>query len=130
MTDVGAICVLSRARSRQRLAIRELAANTISDTINLSDLEDMTNAAAIASLSGIRGIGRWSAEYVLLRALGRLDTFPGDDVGVRNNLQRLFFLDTRPGYAEIKELVSGWSPYQGLVYFHLLLAKLHTKGFI
>jgi DNA-3-methyladenine glycosylase II len=45
----------------------------------------MTNREAIAYLSRIRGIGRWSAEYVLLRGLGRLDTFPGDDVGAQIN---------------------------------------------
>jgi DNA-3-methyladenine glycosylase II len=33
-------------------------------------------------------VGRWTAEYVLLRGLGRLAVFPGDDVGARNNLRR------------------------------------------
>jgi DNA-3-methyladenine glycosylase II len=65
---------------------------------------------------------------VVLRGMGRLDIFPGDDVGAQSNLQRRFHRDTKPGYDEIKELVSRWSPYPGLVYFHLLLGKLRMKG--
>ena len=78
----------------------------------------------------IRGIGRWSAEYVLLRGLGRLDAFPGDDIGAQNNLKRIFLLDNKPTYEGIKKLTSRWHPYEGLVYFHLLLEKLHLKGVI
>jgi DNA-3-methyladenine glycosylase II len=62
--------------------------------------------------------------------LGRLDTFPGDDIGAQNNLQRLFHLVDRPNYEQIRELTSRWHPYEGLVYFHLLLEKLRTKGVI
>jgi len=62
--------------------------------------------------------------------LGRLDTFPGDDIGAQNNLKRIFELDTKPTYEEIKKLTSKWHPYEGLVYFHLLLEKLHLKGVI
>jgi DNA-3-methyladenine glycosylase II len=42
----------------------------------------------------------------------------------------LFHLDAKPGYDEIKDLVAEWNPYQGLVYFHLLLEKLELKGLV
>lgn len=102
-------------------AIKEIATNVMNNTINLENLETMTNKEVLDYLSAIRGIGRWSAEYVLLRGLGRLDTFPGDDVGAQNNLKRIFELDNKPSYEEIKKLTSQWQPYAGLVYFHLLL---------
>jgi len=111
-------------------AMRELAANVADNTVDLAKLESMTNKEATAYLSTIRGIGRWSAEYVLLRGLGRLDTFPGDDIGAQNNLQRLFHLDGKPNYDEIRQLTSQWHPYEGVVYFHLLLGKLHAKGLV
>ena len=111
-------------------AIRELAADVVDDRLDLARLDSMTNREAVDYLSTIRGIGRWSAEYVLLRGLGRLDTFPGDDIGAQNNLQRLFHLVDRPNYEQIRELTSRWHPYEGLVYFHLLLEKLRTKGVI
>jgi len=109
-------------------AIRELAADVVADRLDLASLASMTNREAVDYLSTIRGIGRWSAEYVLLRGLGRLDTFPGDDVGAQNNLQRLFHLVDKPNYEQIRDLTSPWHPYEGLVYFHLLLEKLQTKG--
>ena len=36
----------------------------------------------------LRGVGRWTAEYTLLRGMGRIELFPGDDIGARNNLER------------------------------------------
>lgn len=117
----------SRQKSR---AIKEMAVNVASEQVDLISLEEMTNEDVVERLSQLRGIGRWSSEYVLLRGLGRLETFPADDVGAQNNLQRLFDLDRRPGYDEIKALVAQWNPYQGLVYFHLLLEKLRLKGFV
>ncbi len=111
-------------------AIKELSTKVIAKTINLTHLERKGNEEVIEYLSTIRGIGRWSAEYVLLRGLGRFDIFPGDDVGAQNNFQRLFHLNRKPNYEEIKELTSQWHPYEGLVYFHLLLESLHIRGII
>jgi DNA-3-methyladenine glycosylase II len=57
-------------------------------TIDLEALSDLNDADAVTRLSELRGVGRWTAEYVFLRGLGRTHIFPGDDVGARNNLQR------------------------------------------
>jgi DNA-3-methyladenine glycosylase II len=104
--------------SRQKTrAIQELAAHFAHGSVDLTSLEGMTNREAIAYLSRIRGIGRWSADYVLLRGLGRLDTFPGDDIGAQNNLQRLFHLADKPAYDEIRHLTSPWHPYEGVSIF-------------
>ena len=111
-------------------AIKELSAGVASNELDLTNLEGMTNDEAIRFLSSLHGIGRWSAEYVLLRGLGRVNIFPGDDVGAKNNLQRLFHMDERPSYEDIKEMTSQWHPFEGLVYFHLLLEKLHARGII
>jgi DNA-3-methyladenine glycosylase II len=115
--------------SRQKTrAIQELSTHVADTTVDLARLESMTNEEATAYLSRIRGIGRWSAEYVLLRGLGRLDTFPGDDIGAQNNLQRLFHLADKPAYDHIRQLASPWHPYEGVVYFHLLLDRLRATG--
>lgn len=83
---------------------------------------------ALRQLSALRGVGRWSAEYVLLRGLGRLDVYPGDDVGARNALRGFFGLDHDPGYDEIQERLEPLAGVAGLVYFHLLLAGLAQRG--
>ena len=111
-------------------ALRELSINVANDKIDLTNLEELTNEEAIEFLSSLGGIGLWSAEYFLLRGLGRVDIFPGDDVGAKNNLQRLFHTDKKPGYEDIRGMTSCWHPFEGLVYFHLLLDKLHEKGIL
>jgi DNA-3-methyladenine glycosylase II len=56
--------------------------------LDLESLADLKDNQAVARLVELRGIGRWTAEYALLRGMGRIDLFPGDDVGARNNLER------------------------------------------
>jgi DNA-3-methyladenine glycosylase II len=112
------------------LAIIELSKEIIKGNVKMENLEKMSDAEIVEYLSSIRGVGRWSAEYVLLRGLGRLDMFPGDDVGAQKNLQTFMGLDERPDYEQIKRITSRWQPYAGFVYFHFLLAKLKTKGYL
>jgi DNA-3-methyladenine glycosylase II len=93
----------------------------------LSQLDD---SEAMAWLTSLRGIGRWSAEYVLLRGLGRLHVFPGDDVGARNKLERFLDIEERLDYDGVEQLVARWHPFAGLVYFHLLLDSLSESGLV
>lgn len=67
---------------------------------------------------------------MLLRGLGRLHIFPGDDVGAHNKLKRLFGIDTSLDYDAVHRLVARWHPYAGLVYFHLLLDSLSQAGLV
>ncbi len=118
---------LSHQKAR---AMTELEATLVHAQRDFSPLKGMNNEEVSTSISPIRGVGRWTAEYVLLRGLGRIDTFPGDDVGAQKNLQRLFHLAEKPAYATIKALTAPWQPYAGLVYFHLLLDSLEKKGIL
>ena len=115
----------SRAKSR---SIVELAAGISAGTFAPAAIETLDDREALQALLRLRGVGRWSAEYALLRGLGRLHVFPGDDVGARNNLGR--WLDRRGplDYAGVRAAVRGWQPFAGLVYFHLLLANLAEHG--
>jgi DNA-3-methyladenine glycosylase II len=115
----------SRAKSR---SIVELAAGISSGMFDAAAIETLDDAAALTALLRLRGVGRWTAEYALLRGLGRLNVFPGDDVGARNNLAR--WLNSREplDYAGVQAAVRGWQPFAGLVYFHLLLANLAERG--
>jgi DNA-3-methyladenine glycosylase II len=85
---------------------------------------------ALRTLTRVRGLGRWSAEYVLLRGLGRLHVFPGDDVGAHNKLKRLLDIEGRLDYQRVERLVARWRPYAGVVYFHLLLDSLSEGGLV
>ena len=111
-------------------AVTTLAHRVATGDLDLEALHHADDDQAIATLLGLSGIGRWSAEYTLLRGLGRLHVLPGDDVGARNNLQKRFGLDPSGGYDAIAELSRSWAPYGGLLYFHLLLDSLATAGHV
>jgi len=93
-------------------------------------LTTLDDAAAIARLLELRGVGRWNAEYVLLRGGGRINIFPGDDVGGRNALFKWLGATDEPNYDSVRRLLSRWHPYAGLVYLHLLVDHLSADGVI
>jgi DNA-3-methyladenine glycosylase II len=75
-------------------------------------------------------VGRWTGEYVLLRGLGRLHVFPGEDVGARNNLRRWLGLTGALDYDGVRRVLTPWTPYAGLIYFHLLQDRLAEAGYV
>lgn len=115
----------SFAKARTIIAI---AGRMTSGTLDLEGLRDAEDGKAMETLLGLPGIGRWSAEYVMLRGLARYQVLPGDDVGAQNNLRRHFGLPEDAGYDAVARLSRQWWPYGGLVYFHLLLDSLARRG--
>jgi DNA-3-methyladenine glycosylase II len=117
--------------SRQKAAALIGIAQRLSlDPNYLDDLEALEDAAAFERFLSMRGIGRWSAEYAMLRGLGRLNVFPGDDIAGQKNLQRWLGLRNLPSYERVRRLLAHWSPYAGLLYFHFLLSNLEARGFV
>jgi len=98
--------------------------------LNLDAIAQLDDKKAVARLCELKGVGRWTAEYVLLRGLGRMHIFPADDVGARNNLQRWLNLSGKMTYDNTRETLSRWDGYGGLVYFHMLSKSLTEKGWI
>ena len=111
-------------------AIIELSVGMIRGNLAIESLEKMTAAEIVQYLSKIRGFGRWSAEaeYVLLRDLGRLHIFLGDNEGAQRNPQNFMGLEARPDYEKIKKITARAQPYASFVYFHYLLVKLKNKS--
>jgi DNA-3-methyladenine glycosylase II len=111
-------------------AIVELSKAVVSGELDLERLKSLSNDEAIERLCELRGFGRWTAQYVLLRGLGRIDVFPLDDVGGLRGLQRWQKIEKPLHFEEAKKIVSKWVPYEGLIYFHLLLNRLAEEGSI
>jgi DNA-3-methyladenine glycosylase II len=115
----------SRQKSR---ALRALALALDRHEVDLDRLASLSDTQATAELLQLRGVGRWTAEYVLLRGLGRLHVFPGDDAGAQKSLARWLGRSSPLDYAGVQKAVGAWSPYAGLVYFHLLLEGLSRSS--
>lgn len=117
--------------SRQKVrAVLTLARAIERRDVDLDTLSSKDDATVCAELLALRGVGRWSAEYVMLRGLGRLHVFPGDDVGAQKGLARWLGRSAPLDYAGVRKAVAPWRPYAGLVYFHLLLDGLSKAGAI
>ena len=99
--------------SRQKSGyIRSLAGLVMSGELDLDSLPD-DDEDAIALLTRIKGIGRWSAEIYLLFAEGRADVFPAGDLAVMVELGRLMGLDGKPSEKQLREIAEPWRPYRG-----------------
>jgi DNA-3-methyladenine glycosylase II len=99
--------------SRQKAGyIRSLASLVVSGELDLANLPK-DDEEAIALLTKIKGIGRWSAEIYLLFAEGRPDVFPAGDLAVLVELGRLMGLADKPTEKQLRELAEPWRPYRG-----------------
>lgn len=99
--------------SRQKSGyIRSLAELVTSGELNLDSLPPESEEA-IALLTRIKGIGRWSAEIYLLFAEGRPDIFPAGDLAVQIELGRLMGLPEKPSEKMLREIAEAWRPYRG-----------------
>lgn len=125
--DSAAFRTLGFSRRKGETLI-ELAHGMLSGHLDMEALEALDDEAALRALCSLRGIGRWSAEYILLRTLGRINVFPGDDVGAQKNLQYWLQLKEQPDYQGVRKILVRWQPYEGLIYFHLLLDRLAVAG--
>jgi DNA-3-methyladenine glycosylase II len=109
-------------------AILSLARGITRGELDLDSLADADDDVVRQRLIALRGVGRWTAEYVLLRGLGRLHVFPGDDVGAQKRLARWLGCSEPLDYGGVDTAVARWQPYAGLVYLHLLLEGLSRTG--
>lgn len=116
--------------NRKAENLLSIARSVVDGTLDLDRLREMDEQSLEATLCDIPGIGRWTAQYVQLRGMGRLDVFPADDLGAQTRLQEWLGLDKRPEYESVHAVIDQWQSYRGLVYLHLLLAGIARKGLL
>jgi DNA-3-methyladenine glycosylase II len=107
--DTLRACGLSRQKQGYARSLCELVeAGAIDfDALPADDEE------AIALLTQIKGIGRWTAEIYLLFAEGRPDIWPAGDLAVQAGLNKILGLETRPSEKETRALAEDWRPHRG-----------------
>ena len=99
--------------SRQKAGYaRSCAGLVLSGELDLASLP-ADDEEAIALLTKIKGIGRWSAEIYLLFAEGRGDIWPAGDLAVQIEIGRLLGLDAKPSEKQLRELAEAWRPHRG-----------------
>ena len=99
--------------SRQKAGYaRSLAAQVLAGELDLAALPQ-DDEEAIALLTRVKGIGRWSAEIYLLFAEGRGDVWPAGDLAVQVEIGRLLGLAERPSEKQLRALAEAWRPHRG-----------------
>ena len=107
--DTLRACGLSRQKQGYARSLCELVAGGELDLESLPPDDE----AAIAELTRIKGIGRWSAEIYLLFAEGRPDIWPAGDLAVQVGLGKLLGFDERPSETETRARAEDWRPHRG-----------------
>ena len=107
--DTLRACGLSRQKQGYARSLCELVS---AGELDLSALP-ADDEAAIARLTQVKGIGRWSAEIYLLFAEGRADIWPAGDLAVQEGVRRLTGLDQRPKEPATREMGERWAPHRG-----------------
>lgn len=98
-----------------------LARAVQSGTLTLNALADRPNEEVIATLTGYRGFGRWSAEWFLARCLGRGDVCPAGDLAVRKAFAHFHNRGRALSEAAVRRRARAWGPYQNLGTHYVLV---------
>ncbi len=110
--------------SANKLSALRRVADALVSGLDEAMLEECSSPEAVRLLGGIKGIGPWTATVILLRGLGRLDVFPMNDSGVARNLA--LYAGAVP--LDIDRVLAALGPQRGMLYYHLLLARLDARG--
>jgi len=87
--------------------------------LNLDELHTLDDEAVIARLIEVKGIGRWTAEMILMFSLGRLDVLPLDDLGFIEGVRAAYRLEQRPTRQQLLARGEAWRPYRSIATWYI-----------
>lgn len=99
--------------------IRDLAQKVASGEVHLASIATMDDAQVVKELTGVKGIGLWTAEMFLMFSLARPDVFAVGDYGLQVALKKLYNLPDLPKAPQMRELAEPWRPYRSYASLYL-----------
>jgi DNA-3-methyladenine glycosylase II len=115
------VCGLSQNKAEY---IKDISIKVASGELDLEKFRRSKSADSIVSeLMKLRGMGRWTAEYVLIRGLTRTDVLPADDLAIRKSVSHYYFRDESTDAQAVRTLAEGWGKWKGLAAFYLMRAR-------
>jgi len=117
-------CGLSRQKSRY---IKEFALKVVNG-YDLEKIGEMNNEEAIEELMKFRGIGRWTAELILITTLGRMDLCVPDDLGARKAVSHFYFDGKLQSGDVVRKFTERWGEFRGWVIYYLICAYNMESG--
>jgi DNA-3-methyladenine glycosylase II len=105
--------------------IKEASTLIAEGKLNLENLKTYGDSEQIIyELDKVKGVGVWTAEFTLLRGMGRLDAFPADDLGLRRVISRYYRGGKVISSAEARRIAENWGRWKGLAAYYLVVAEM------
>ena len=108
--------------------IRDLTERVSSGQLNLEGLGELDDEKVIEELIVVKGIGRWTAEMILIFSLGRPDVLPVDDLGLLEGVREAYGLEARPSAKEMRERGEIWRPYRTFATWYMWFIRRLTQS--
>ena len=102
--------------------VHNVARFALEKGMDAKHLNKLSNEEVIEYLTEIKGVGRWTAEMLLMFTLGREDVFAVDDLGIQNAMIKLYKLDAtdkKKLKEKMLQIAQKWSPYRTYACIHL-----------
>ncbi len=104
--------------------IQSLAQHFLAGSVNPSQWHMLSDEALITELTQVNGVGKWSAQMVLMFNVMRPDVFPVDDLVIRKTMCRLYgFTDDKAGKQSMVQKAQDWQPWRTVASWLLWRAK-------
>ncbi len=108
--------------------VHGLAGSALDPEMGLERLEELTDREIVEKLVALRGVGMWTAQWALIRAVGRPDALPLGDLALRRVVSRLFMHGEDVNDAKVEEIAQRWSPYRTYATVYLFSALRTGAG--
>jgi len=108
--------------------VHGLAESALDPEMGLERLEELTDREIVEKLVALRGVGMWTAQWALIRAVGRPDALPLGDLALRRVVSRLFMDGEDVNDAKVEEIAQRWSPYRTYATVYLFSALRTGAG--
>ena len=108
--------------------VHGLAGSILDSSAGLETLDKLPDREIVDKLVALRGVGTWTAQWVLIRAVGRPDALPLGDLALRRIVSRLFTGGEDVTDAQVEEIAQRWSPYRTFATVYLFSALRTGAG--
>jgi len=115
-------CGLSSGKAEYILEISKLIADEKLDLEKFKKYKDAKKI--IDELDNIRGIGVWTAELTMIRAMQKFEAIPADDLGVRRCISHYYCKDKPISSEDARRIAEKWGRWKGLASFYLIMAEI------
>jgi DNA-3-methyladenine glycosylase II len=106
--------------SRQKVSyVRDLSRRMIEGSLQTDAFAAMSDDEVVAQLTQIKGIGRWTADMILIFRLARPDILPVGDLGIVKAVQKAYRLRKTPDAKRLLALGERWRPYRSIASWYL-----------